>query len=64
MRSLSLNNNVKMPALGFGVFQTPPDETRTAAEAALSTGYRHIERGGPDPAVITLEAFGRPIPED
>ena len=53
-----------MPALGFGVFQTPPDETRTAAEAALSTGYRHIECGGPDPADITLEAFGRPITED
>ena len=43
MRSLSLNNNVEMPALGFGVFQTPPDETRTAVEAALSTGYRHID---------------------
>jgi diketogulonate reductase-like aldo/keto reductase len=43
MRSLSLNNNVEMPALGFGVFQTPPDETRAAVEAALSTGYRHID---------------------
>ena len=43
MRSLSLNNNVEMPALGFGVFQTPPDETRASVEAALSTGYRHID---------------------
>jgi diketogulonate reductase-like aldo/keto reductase len=32
-----------MPALGFGVFQTPPDETRAAVETALSTGYRHID---------------------
>ncbi|WP_238005933.1 aldo/keto reductase [Dactylosporangium sp. AC04546] len=40
---LTLNNGVEMPALGFGVFQTPPDETRAAVEAALSTGYRHID---------------------
>ena len=41
--ALTLNNGVKMPAIGFGVFQTPPDETRAAVEAALSTGYRHID---------------------
>ena len=43
MTTLTLNNNVEMPAIGFGVFQTPPDETRSAVEAALSTGYRHID---------------------
>ena len=32
-----------MPALGLGVFQTPPEETRAAVEAALTTGYRHID---------------------
>ncbi len=32
-----------MPALGYGVFQTPPDETVTAVETALATGYRHID---------------------
>src|SRR6188472_1835126 len=32
-----------MPALGLGVFQTPPDETRDAVTAALQTGYRHID---------------------
>jgi diketogulonate reductase-like aldo/keto reductase len=41
--ALTLNNGVKMPALGLGVFQTPPDETRSAVEAALSAGYRHID---------------------
>jgi diketogulonate reductase-like aldo/keto reductase len=41
--SLTLNNGVAMPALGLGVFQTPPEETRSAVEAALSTGYRHID---------------------
>ena len=38
-----LNNGVEMPAIGLGVFQTPPDETRDAVLAALSTGYRHID---------------------
>jgi diketogulonate reductase-like aldo/keto reductase len=40
---LKLNNGVEMPALGFGVFQTPPDETVAAVETALATGYRHID---------------------
>ncbi|GAA1257061.1 aldo/keto reductase [Oryzihumus leptocrescens] len=43
MDTLTLNNDVAMPALGLGVFQTPPDETRAAVEAALRTGYRHID---------------------
>jgi diketogulonate reductase-like aldo/keto reductase len=41
--TLTLNNGVEMPALGLGVFQTPPEETRSAVEAALSAGYRHID---------------------
>jgi diketogulonate reductase-like aldo/keto reductase len=41
--SLTLNNGVEMPALGFGVFQTPPAETVEAVETALRTGYRHID---------------------
>ena len=43
MDHLKLNNGVEMPALGLGVFQTPPDETRGAVQAALETGYRHID---------------------
>jgi diketogulonate reductase-like aldo/keto reductase len=43
MEMLTLNNGVQMPALGLGVFQTPPEETRAAVEAALGTGYRHID---------------------
>ena len=38
-----LNNGVEIPALGFGVFQTPPEQTIAAVEAALGTGYRHID---------------------
>jgi diketogulonate reductase-like aldo/keto reductase len=40
---LTLNNGVRMPAIGLGVFQTPPEETTAAVEAALATGYRHID---------------------
>ncbi|MCK9931458.1 aldo/keto reductase [Frankia sp. Mgl5] len=40
---ITLNNGVEMPAVGLGVFQTPPEETRSAVEAALSAGYRHID---------------------
>jgi diketogulonate reductase-like aldo/keto reductase len=32
-----------MPALGLGVFQTPPAETREAVRAALDAGYRLID---------------------
>jgi len=40
METLRLNNDVVMPALGLGVFQTPPDETRDALRAALESGCR------------------------
>ncbi|PRY36836.1 diketogulonate reductase-like aldo/keto reductase [Umezawaea tangerina] len=41
--NLLLNNGVEIPALGFGVFQTPPQETVDAVETALRAGYRHID---------------------
>ena len=40
---LTLNNGVTMPALGLGVFQSSPDQTTAAVEAALAAGYRHID---------------------
>ncbi|MEJ3404800.1 aldo/keto reductase [Rathayibacter sp. YIM 133350] len=40
---LTLNNGITMPALGLGVFQSPPEETTAAVQAALATGYRHID---------------------
>jgi diketogulonate reductase-like aldo/keto reductase len=43
VKTITLNNGVEMPALGLGVFQTPPDETRDAVRAALAVGYRHID---------------------
>src|SRR3954452_5640928 len=40
---LKLNNDVTMPALGLGVFQSPPEETTAAVQTALEVGYRHID---------------------
>ena len=41
--SLTLNNGVPIPQLGFGVFLIPPDETATAVATALEVGYRLID---------------------
>jgi diketogulonate reductase-like aldo/keto reductase len=41
--TITLNNGVTVPAVGFGVFQTPSDETIAAVETALRAGYRHID---------------------
>lgn len=43
MDFITLNNGVRMPALGLGVFQSSADETAAAVESALRTGYRHID---------------------
>ena len=40
---LTLNNGVTLPAIGLGVFQTPPAETVAAVRSALEVGYRHID---------------------
>ena len=41
--TLELNNGVMMPALGLGVFQSPPRRPSTAVASALSAGYRLID---------------------
>jgi len=38
-----LNNGVELPAIGLGVFQSPPAETVTAVESAIAAGYRLID---------------------
>jgi diketogulonate reductase-like aldo/keto reductase len=40
---LQLNNGVEMPVLGLGVFQSPPEQTAAAVEAALREGYQLID---------------------
>jgi 2,5-diketo-D-gluconate reductase A len=41
--TVTLNNGVQMPILGFGVFQIPDEQTQPAVEAALAAGYRHLD---------------------
>nr|WP_308168194.1 aldo/keto reductase [Nonomuraea sp. NEAU-A123] len=41
--NVTLNNDVAMPQLGFGVFQVPDDETTAAVTSALEAGYRSID---------------------
>jgi len=41
--TVSLNNGVQIPQLGFGVYQVPPEQTREATLTALEVGYRHID---------------------
>jgi 2,5-diketo-D-gluconate reductase A len=40
---LTLNNGVRIPQLGFGVFQVPPDEVIEPVATALASGYRLID---------------------
>ncbi|MEU9216850.1 aldo/keto reductase [Streptomyces sp. NPDC048376] len=41
--TVTLNNGVEIPQLGFGVFQVPDAETTAAVSAALEAGYRSID---------------------
>ncbi|MGO9956091.1 MAG: aldo/keto reductase [Solirubrobacteraceae bacterium] len=41
--SIELNDGHRIPQLGFGVFQIPPEETAEAVATALEVGYRHID---------------------
>ena len=49
MEYKTLNNGVKMPMLGFGVYQTPPEDTERCVAEALEVGYRLID---------TAQAYG------
>lgn len=49
MDFVTLNNGVKMPMLGYGVYQTPPEDTEKCVLDAISVGYRSID---------TAQAYG------
>ena len=49
MNYITLNNGVKMPQLGYGVYQTPPEETERCVLEAIKNGYRSID---------TAQAYG------
>ncbi|WP_228989181.1 aldo/keto reductase [Streptomyces sp. DH8] len=41
--SITLNNGLDMPQLGFGVWQVPDDEAERAVATAIEAGYRSID---------------------
>jgi diketogulonate reductase-like aldo/keto reductase len=43
---LTLNHGTAMPVLGLGVFQSAPEETAQAVEAALLAGRRLVDPSG------------------
>lgn len=49
MEYVTLNNGVKMPKLGFGVFRIPNDEAQKCVLEAIDVGYRLID---------TAQAYG------
>ena len=49
MDYVTLNNGVKMPQLGYGVYQTPPEDTERCVLEAIEVGYRSID---------TAQAYG------
>lgn len=49
MEYVTLNNGIKMPKLGYGVYQTPPEETKRCVLDAIEVGYRSID---------TAQAYG------
>lgn len=59
MDYITLNNGIKMPQLGFGVFQIPDGkDTEQAVNDALKVGYRSIDTAA---AYFNEEAVGRAI---
>ena len=54
MQTVTLNNGVEMPILGFGVFQIPAEQTEQAVTDALAAGYRHL-----DTAAVLRQRGGR-----
>ena len=56
--TVTLNNGVEMPILGYGVFQIPDDETEQAVTDALEAGYRQLDTAA---SYENEEAVGRAI---
>src|SRR3954469_23421773 len=56
--TVTLNNGVEMPVLGFGVYQIPAEQTEQAVSDALAAGYRSLDTAA---AYGNEEAVGRAI---
>lgn len=59
MQTVTLNNGIKIPILGFGTYQiTDPKEAEQAVIDAIKAGYRHIDTAQ---SYMNEEAVGRGI---
>ncbi|MDF3139887.1 MULTISPECIES: aldo/keto reductase [unclassified Streptomyces] len=58
MHTVTLNNGIEMPVLGFGVYQIPPEQTEQAVTDALAAGYRLLDTAA---AYGNEEAVGHAI---
>lgn len=47
MEYVTLNNGVKMPKLGYGVYQTPPEETEACVSEASAPATAALIRPRP-----------------
>jgi 2,5-diketo-D-gluconate reductase A len=56
--TVTLNNGVQMPVLGFGVYAVPAEETERVVTDALAAGYRHLDTAA---AYENEAAVGRAI---
>ena len=62
---LTLNNGVRIPAIGLGVFQSSPDETVIAVEYAIDQGYRLIPKSTkPERITENFEIFDFELSND
>ncbi|MEZ0342663.1 aldo/keto reductase [Mycobacterium sp. pV006] len=41
--AIELNDGTRIPQLGLGVYQVPPDDTAATVRTALEIGYRHVD---------------------
>lgn len=58
MDYVTLNNGVRMPKLGYGVYQVTPEECERCVSDALSVGYRSIDTAQ---AYFNEEGVGRAV---
>ena len=58
MEYFTLNNGVKMPVIGFGTYQIPPEDTERCVSNALKVGYRCIDTAA---AYFNEEGVGKAI---
>jgi len=62
VQTITLNNGVEMPILGFGVYQVPEDETEHVVAQALEAGYRGIDTAASYQNEHAVGRAGGPVP--